>query len=158
MIRWLYQLVISSFLIRNLTFHHVALFFPFIVILVKHLVIPSLVVHMFYRFVLANVLIAAMKTVYSDFFQIISQVSLIHSILKCKQPFQGSHHMHWTAVEDLSLLATFQSGFPFFHPHISADAKGGRGANEIIQAVFFYTAVVRNDNAALNLAIPTSSS
>ncbi len=60
--------------------------------------------------------------------------------------------MHWTAVEDLSLLATFQSGFPFFHPHISADAKGGRGANEIIQAVFFYTAVVRNDKCCLKFS------
>lgn len=51
--------------------------------------------------------------------------------------------MHWTAVEDLSLLTTFQSGFPLFYPHIAADAKGGRGANDIIQAVIFYTAVVR---------------
>ncbi len=57
-----------------------------------------------------------------------------------------------TAVEDLSLLTTFQSGFPLplFHPHIAADAKGGRGANEIIQAVSFYTAVVGIDKCCLS--------
>lgn len=54
-------------------------------------------------------------------------------------------------MEDLSLLTTFQSGFPLplFHPHIAADAKGGMGANEIIQAVSFYTAVVGIDKCCL---------
>lgn len=62
--------------------------------------------------------------------------------------------MNYTAVEDLSLLATFQSGFPLplFHPHIAADATGGREANEIIQAVSFYTAVVGIDKWCKSLS------